>query len=118
MPTFVVTANTVAQGIFSTPTHKKGRIKSIAINNRSAGVRELTFEDTFTTNASTVRTTGAATGAATPTVTSLVLSVAAGVCVSLGKEDLEALRIFGDFECTADAIHATCDITTGYELED
>jgi len=118
MATSVVTASIVAQDIFSTPTHKKGKIKGIVINNRSAAIRELTFADTFTNNDSTVRTTGVATTGASNTETVLIISVAAGVCVSLPENDLQALRIFGDLKCTADAIAATCDISTSYELID
>ena len=107
MPSGIVTANTAAQTVFTTPLNKTSRITGIEVDNRGVAVT-LTLQDSFTTTASN--------GAAAVAVVAdrKILTVAGGSHYDWVDES-KSIDILGDCLVDSTVIEANCDITVYWE---
>lgn len=112
MASKIVQANTTAQEVFETPYDKIGKITFIEVDNRSSGSITITIQDVFTPFATDETPSPSAT-----TVNRKKFTVSAGDSISIGKGDLEGLKILGTCKVAASATSSDCDITVGYEFE-
>lgn len=104
MASGVVTANIVAQTVFTAPLNKKVHITGIEVDNRSAGGVTLSLQDVFTTTATT------AAVAAAITAVRKRFSVGAGTTFEWSDET-KSIEIFGACSILSSATQANCDIT-------
>lgn len=112
MASKIVQANTTAQEVFETPYDKIGKITFIEVDNRSSGSITITIQDVFTPFA-----TDETPSPTEQTVNRKKLTVSASSSKSLGKDELEGLKILGTCKVVADTTSSDCDITIGYEFE-
>lgn len=108
MASGIVTSNTAAQTVFTSPGNKISRITGISVDNRSGVGVVLTVEDIYTTTA-----TIAAAAAAT-TAFRKRFSVPAATLYEW-PDDSKSIRIFGACAILSTAIQANCDITVMWE---
>jgi len=112
MPTATASANTAAQTMFVTPVIKKGKIKSVNIDNQDTSDHTIRLIDTFTPDASN--------GTPSPSVQTLYprqWTVGKGLTADISEKELKGLDILGTCQVVADAIAALCVIKVSYDLE-
>jgi len=108
MASGIVTSNTAAQTVFTSPGNKISRITGISVDNRSGVGVVLTIEDVYTTTATI------AAALAAITAFRKRFSVPAGTLYDWTDEK-SSIRIFGDCRVLSTAIEANCDITVMWE---
>ena len=113
MPSLVVTAHTTAQTIAAERENAVVLAKSLTIDNqRGAGDREITIQDSFTPSAYY--------GEESPSAELIerfkVLAVQ-GDMITLNEQDLKGVKCLGAMLVDSDVTDADCDITVGYEHE-
>ncbi|KKL81150.1 hypothetical protein LCGC14_1997620 [marine sediment metagenome] len=113
MPSLVVTGNTTAQTIAAERENAVVQLKSLTIDNqRGAGDREITIQDSFTP--------AAAYGATSPSaqvINRWRALVAQGDMLILGEPELKGIKCLGALLVDSDVTDAALDITVGYEHE-
>lgn len=112
MATARVTANTVAQALFSTPKVKKGKLTLVQVDNQGAALRTVRLQDIFTPDPSA--------GVPSPsvqTIERLQISVGAGLTANVPETELRDVDFLGDAKAIASAIDAACVIIVGYHME-
>lgn len=118
MATKKVTANTVAQELFTTPKHRKGVIDSINITNPTGGVVIVYIQDVITTNDGVVAATGAAyTGAEQSAIDRYEVYAAATSTEDVPEDRLRNKDFLGVVSARASAIVPTCVIIVSYHFE-
>ncbi|MBA7610063.1 hypothetical protein ES703_17268 [subsurface metagenome] len=111
MATKKVTANTVAQDLFSCPKVKKAKITAIDIDNQSAADRTVRLQDIFTPDDSV-----GATGSE-ETKERFQATVGVGVSFSADEPSLKDVEVLGDAKAIADAEEADCVIIVKYNFQ-
>lgn len=112
MATSRVTANTVAQSLFTAPKNKRAKLTSITVDNQGAAARTVRIQDLFTPDPSK--------GTPSPTqqtIERVQLTVGAGLTGNMPAEELKSVPILGEAKAIASAIDADCVIIVSYELE-
>lgn len=118
MATARVTANTVAQTLFTTPRHQKGVIDSIVVANATGAKRVIRLQDVITTNDAIVASTGAAyTGAVQGAIYRYQIESAATSTTSISKDELGDTKCFGVASIIADAIDTDVVIIVSFHFE-
>lgn len=104
----IVTSNTVAQTVFTSPGNKISHITGISVDNRSGVGVVLTIQDGYTTTATV------AAVAAAITAFRKRFSVPAATLYEWTDEN-KSIRIFEACSILSTAIQANCDITVMWE---
>lgn len=92
--------------------HKKGKIKSIIIDDPVSGAKTLYFYDVFTPSASN--------GVSSPTAqtkTWLQLTSPGGVTLNYGEGDLAGLELFGALDVSSSVASLTSNIAVNWTQE-
>lgn len=107
-----VSMNGAAMSIGTVPEHKKGKVKSILVDDPVAGAKTLYFHDVFTPSASN--------GTASPTAqtkTWFQLTVQGGVPYNFGESDFEGIELFGAIDVSSNVASATSNIAVNLKFE-
>lgn len=112
MSTARVTANTIAQALWSTPRVKKAKVTLVKVDNQGAALRTVRLQDIFTPDASV--------GVPSPsaqTTERLQISVGAGLTADVPETELRDVEILGDAKAIANVTDASVVIVVGYHFD-
>lgn len=107
-----VSMNTDAMALGTVPKHKKGKVKSILIDDPIAGAKTLVFHDVFTPSASN--------GTASPTAqtkTWFQVTSPGSVTLNYSESDLEGIELLGAVDVSSNVASASSNIAVNMKYE-